>query len=266
MSTDYDRMVDLVADFATVGLSSSEEQLLSDLRAAGVTVDSEEFEFAAAALDRGFTTSADSDELPVHLRERIMTDARAFISQAQHPLRLAGTEADTSGTPDVIVMRRNGILPWFAAAAAILLAAFAWWPASEPSIRDMVDGAPDEQVTRWANNDAGITGEVHWSPSLQNGYLTFTGLDVNDPESVQYQLWIFDAQRNPRFNAVDGGVFNIEQADGTVIVPINAKLGVADPALFAITTEPPGGVVKHDPELDPERFRIILTAEPDPVG
>ena len=26
------------------------------------------------------------------------------------------------------------------------------------------------------------------------------------------------------------------------------------------TTEPPGGVVKHNPERDPERYRIILTA------
>jgi hypothetical protein len=43
-------------------------------------------------------------------------------------------------------------------------------------------------------------------------------------------------------------------------VPVAATLEVFEPALFAVTTEPPGGVPKHDPELDPEQFRIILTA------
>jgi len=44
---------------------------------------------------------------------------------------------------------------------------------------------------------------------------------------------------------VDGGVFDITD-DGKVIVPIEAKLPVGAPTLFAITVERPGGVVVSD--------------------
>ena len=47
---------------------------------------------------------------------------------------------------------------------------------------------------------------------------------------------------------------------GDVIVPIRAKLQIGDRILFAVTTEPPGGVVKHNPDTAPQKFRIVLTA------
>jgi anti-sigma-K factor RskA len=61
---------------------------------------------------------------------------------------------------------------------------------------------------------------------------------------------------------VSGGVFDVARTD-EIIVPIDAGVKVFEPTLFAVTTEPPGGVVQHDPDLDREKYRIILTAPVD---
>ena len=84
---------------------------------------------------------------------------------------------------------------------------------------------------------------------MQQGYLRIVGLDVNNPAEQQYQLWIFDDGR-PDSDPVDGGVFDVSQ-EGEVIVPINAKLKVFQPSLFAITIEEPGGVVVSKQERVP---------------
>jgi hypothetical protein len=99
----------------------------------------------------------------------------------------------------------------------------------------------------------GVTGDVVWSPSAQRGYMTFHGLAVNDREKLQYQLWIFDKEQDARF-PIDGGVFDIDQESGDVVVPIAAKIGVVKPTLFAITIEKPGGVVVS------KRDRVVVTA------
>jgi hypothetical protein len=49
---------------------------------------------------------------------------------------------------------------------------------------------------------------------------------------------------------LDGGVFDIPTT-GEVIVPINAKLQVREPFMFAITIEKPGGVVVSSRERLP---------------
>ena len=65
----------------------------------------------------------------------------------------------------------------------------------------------------------------------------------NDPSQSQYQLWIFDGTREK--HPVDGGVFDVNEA-GEVVIPIDPKLPVGQPTLFAITVERPGGVVVSD--------------------
>ena len=40
-----------------------------------------------------------------------------------------------------------------------------------------------------------------------------------------------------------GGVFDIPHGASAVVIPIDARLAVDDPVLFAITREQPGGVV-----------------------
>ncbi|MEM9493444.1 MAG: hypothetical protein AAGC55_30125, partial [Myxococcota bacterium] len=85
------------------------------------------------------------------------------------------------------------------------------------------------------------------------------GLAANNVKRLQYQLWIFDPARDERY-PVDGGVFDIPDAADEVVVPIDAKLAVAAPNLFAITVEPPGGVVVSS------RERIVLLAQATPAG
>ncbi|MEM7229812.1 MAG: anti-sigma factor, partial [Planctomycetota bacterium] len=120
--------------------------------------------------------------------------------------------------------------------------------------------ATDVMNVSWSP-DGGMTGEVIWSNERQAGFIVIDGLDVNDPSDFQYQLWIFDdaLAAYSENTAIDGGVFDVT-ADGRVVIPISAKLEVKDPTLFAITSEPPGGVVKHNPERDPERYRIVAVA------
>lgn len=87
--------------------------------------------------------------------------------------------------------------------------------------------------------------------------MTFRGLAANDKAKEQYQLWIFDGERDEKF-PVDGGVFDVGAAqagpNGEVIVPIIAKVAVGKPTLFAVTVEKPGGVVVS------KRERIAVTA------
>lgn len=103
-----------------------------------------------------------------------------------------------------------------------------------------------------------IAGRVRWADSADAGEIRLTGVEPNDPDQFQYQLWIFDATRRqgdfPGANGllsqypVDGGVFNVS-GDGEVIIPVEAKLPVGKAALFAVTKEPPGGVVVSDREI-----------------
>ncbi len=119
---------------------------------------------------------------------------------------------------------------------------------------------PDSVSWAWATTDdptaAGASGDVVWNSENQEGYMRFRGLAANDPGEQQYQLWIFDANRDDRF-PVDGGVFDVPAGTGEVIVPIRAKLPVDQPALFAVTVERPGGVVVSS------RERIAVLAQPE---
>jgi anti-sigma-K factor RskA len=73
--------------------------------------------------------------------------------------------------------------------------------------------------------------------------MTIRGLPKNDPFKEQYQLWIIDPSRDDE--PIDGGVFDIS-ADAESVIPINAKLMVGNPKVFAVTVEKPGGVVVSD--------------------
>ncbi len=87
-------------------------------------------------------------------------------------------------------------------------------------------------------------GDLVWSNEAQTGFMRLTGVPVNDPKQAQYQLWIFDKDRDDKF-PVDGGVFDVVN-ENEVIVPINPKLKINGPVLFAVTREKPGGVVVSD--------------------
>jgi len=127
---------------------------------------------------------------------------------------------------------------------------------------ELLASAKDATTLAWTAtpdpNATGASGDVVWSASAQRGYMRFKGLAVNDAKQIQYQLWIFDKNRDQAF-PVDGGVFDVSST-GEVIVPISAKLRVDEPVLFAVTIEAPGGVVVS------KRERIVVTAAPPKTG
>ena len=130
-----------------------------------------------------------------------------------------------------------------------------------PAFRE-VAARPAAMTVPLAAGDNAV-GELVWDSATQAGVMRFTGLDANDPSREQYQLWIFDASRGEFTESpleiehpVDGGVFNIPEGRSVVEVPINAKIPVGEPVLFAVTVEPPGGVVVSD------RSRIAAAGVP----
>jgi hypothetical protein len=141
---------------------------------------------------------------------------------------------------------------WVAAAAATVVAILGWMRVPGPvdplaaslALQAEVDAAPDHLVLPWKPTEdpdgRNVSGELHWSTALQKGYMRFRGLPANDPAQKQYQLWIFDKPRGSE-HPVDGGVFDVVANE--VVVPIDAKIRVAEPELFAVTAESPGGVV-----------------------
>jgi hypothetical protein len=119
---------------------------------------------------------------------------------------------------------------------------------------------PGTRVLPWSVTDdpaaQGAEGAVLWNDAEQAGLMRFRGLAANDPATTQYQLWIFDAERDDRF-PIDGGVFDVLPGDVETLVPIKARLPVGQPVLFAITVEAAGGVVVSS------RERIALVAQPE---
>jgi len=165
----------------------------------------------------------------------------------------------------------GGRVGWFAAAASVLIAIAGWWPrlqSGDPMVEAPIASTLEQErqellaqqgVLRrtWQTTQdpaaSGVTGDVVWDQRTQNGYLRFRGLQANNSDELQYQLWIFDGSRDERY-PIDGGVFDIPPGQREVIIPITAKLQVRNPAAFAVTIERPGGSVVSS------RDRIVVLA------
>jgi anti-sigma-K factor RskA len=185
----------------------------------------------------------------------------------------AGAAVLPFGNPPGLPRQRTGwrwlgVGGWLVAAASLLFAAGLWWHLrpnmSDPEKqREALLAKRDPQGSDviqidWARTDdlaaKNASGDVVWSKSAQKGFVRFRGLAANAPGDYQYQLWIFDADRDERY-PVDGGVFDIPPTGGDVIVPITPKLRVGRPMLFAVTIEKAGGVVVST------RERVTLVAK-----
>lgn len=254
-------LVDLLVKQVTEGLTPAEQRALEAMDSAVAGDYARDLERAAAAVVLAGTPAA--EPLPAALRARIEGEAQSFVGYAtvvKLPTR-ASSRGASSG--------------WWAAAACLVLAALGWLhspqsnapvavvhvptapavipppivPAAPPTPaeeRAALLAQPDSlKINLGATKDpaaAGLSGDVVWNPATQRGFLRFVGLKPNDPRAHQYQLWIFDAQRDQRY-PVDGGVFDVPANLAEVLVPIRAALPVRAAKAFAVTIEKPGGVV-----------------------
>ena len=255
---------ELLAFRAVEGLGEAESRELADLIAETPDLDDGGFEKAAAACHLALL--GPEEPMPEAVRRKLDHEAAIFQGKVlPMPRRDSAPPAAAAASPAA----RAGWTPWLAAAACLLLALVGWWPRlmappapPEPPIVERPgptpEQAPDALDLPWqATEDpaaTGAAGAVVWSSVQQAGVMRISGLEANDPSVSQYQLWIFDKGRDERY-PVDGGVFDVPAGATEVRVPIDAKIAVSEPYLFAITVEKPGGVVVSD------RERIVLVAQ-----
>lgn len=264
-----ERWEELVADDALVGLSPEERAEFATLVDAEVVLAETPFfehaagEIAAAA----FAAQDDKERMPAALEARVLARIAGILprvstkpSPTDNAIRLPVSSPQT---------RRSRAIPWLLAAAAIVIAIVGWTRA--PRVVTRVPEAPSAERERAEllaiagtiksdfshTNDPSAknaTGDVLWHSGRQRGFMRIQGLAPNNRATEQYQLWIFDTERDDAY-PVDGGVFDVTPNErGEVIIPIEAKLPVRKAKLFAITVEKPGGVVVS------KRERIVLTA------
>ncbi|GAC1300969.1 MAG: hypothetical protein NVSMB15_11090 [Steroidobacteraceae bacterium] len=257
-------MVDLLIKQVTDGLSPAEQRALDVLDSSVASADLRGYERAAAAIT--LAGSAHGQPLPAGLAERIARQAERHFGVVDS----AAARKPAKPTP---AASRSGLYGWFAAAACLVLALFAWNRPAPPGQSAVVTPPPpavtpplvqppaaptaaDERAALLAKSEAlkipfgatkdpaaaGVRGDVVWDPATQRGFLHFVGLAPNDPAVHQYQLWIFDGGRDKRY-PVDGGVFDIPANEAEVVIPIHAALPVLSAKAFAVTVEKPGGVV-----------------------
>jgi hypothetical protein len=267
-----DRLIDLIIQRSTSGLSESEQQELGSLMTdPEIQREGDYYDLTAAALDLSFRSQID-ESMPPEVRERVLIDAGKFFSNpGDH------ASADLAGNRMVELPKTQSKVSRFSRREAIGLAVMAamliimvrgWNPfaqpvvtASGPSVEQRLEqfelsNPVDLVQTKWQPiHDMDASGRVVWSDACQEGYMVFDGLDVNDPSKEQYQLWIFDTDKQQAY-PIDGGVFDIVST-GESVVPIKAHVPVLRAVQFAITIEPPGGVTVS------KRERIPLLASLD---
>jgi Anti-sigma-K factor rskA len=264
-------MGDLLIKQVTEGLSSAEQRALDVLDSAVASAHLRDFERAAAAIT--LAAGAHPEPLPADLAERLARQAENHLAEVAGAGGAEMPAVPAAARPAARVPERaasrSGVYGWFAAAACLMLALFAWNRSSPPvqvateplkvlpppvkpaaptpaeERAALLARAESMKITLGATKDpaaAGVSGDVVWDPVTQHGFLHFVGLAANDPGLRQYQLWIFDGGRDQRY-PVDGGVFDIPADATEAVIPIHAALPVLSAKAFAVTIEKPGGVV-----------------------
>lgn len=264
-----ERLLDLLADRALFELGPEDENELENLLEIFPEYrEDDSFSLTAAAITlAGMETR---EEMPDGLKALVLNGANDYFEAVEEDAaRPAGLSEVRS---NVVEFKPRGFswnwLGWAAAAAACIALAINIWmtrtsPAPDlgsippvmeekltmPQMRQrLMDTSPDMTKASWTAGNMPemkeVGGDIVWSDAKQAGYMRFTGLPANDGTKETYQLWIFDETQDAR-TPIDGGVFNVN-ANGEVIIPINAKLKARNPKMFAITIEKPGGVVVSD--------------------
>lgn len=280
-----EKMLDLLTEQALCGLGEQEQKELNDLtKSFPEWQDDETLSLAAAALATSFVRR--DEQLPAHLSVKVLAESERYFakSESEHKVldfkssRAAGKFAENRSGAGAARPAKVSFWNWagwaVAAAACVVLAVNVWTtrngstsgnnvavnppaqttPAPLPSLAEQraqfLATAPDAVQTTWTDYNPkqprGVVGDVVWSNALQKGFLRFRNIPANDKARETYQLWIFDAAQSAK-TPIDGGVFDVD-ANGDVIVPIDAKIKVQKPTMFAVTAEKPGGVVVSERE------------------
>lgn len=261
---------DLLIQRSLEGLNDIESQELESLLKEFPEMDTAAFDRSVAAVT--VANLPGSEAMPAHLCASIEAEGIRFVAARQAARALQSTSRPDNVTPIETAHRtaaatrgpRQTLIPWILAAASITFAAFTWWSlvATPPEVNyveqrsALIDSGA--LIREWATTEdpvaAGASGDIVWDNVRQEGYMRFNMLTANDPDQYQYQLWIFDSERDERY-PVDGGVFDVPAGSTEIIVPINPSIPVSNAILFAVTVERPGGVVVSS------RERIALLAE-----
>ena len=226
-SPESDRLLELLADQALFGLPTEEEKELEILLAKHPEVDRESVELLTAQLETG-GLAVDNGRMeiaamPAGLADRIRADfpgAGRSESFSNSSLRTTGESAqaglETNSLPPEQT-NTNSVSPpahrssnpvsllfavsgWITAAVLFVALVFpeAFSPvqtAEQLRANLLTSSAPLFQKDWTTTEDvsaAKATGDIVWNQTGQQGFMTFRGLEVNDPNRSQYQLWIFD--------------------------------------------------------------------------
>ena len=268
-----DRLLALLADRATQGLSAQHAGELRDLLEAFPELDEEVLDRTAAQIDVALTPE-EPKALPPGLRRTLLADLDAAFA-APEPEEPAEEPAELLPEADLLVPaeapaeprpagagrvfgRLRPWLPhagWAVAALALLLALSG--PRGDPPPATLA-GAGDVRLMAWLiSPDAEgrrAEGELLWSAQRQAGVARLRGLAPNDPARGRYQLWIVDAGRGRR--AVPSGLFDVPAGARTVEAPMVPALPIERPARFVITLEEPGGTLTTSFERSVAEVRV----------
>ncbi|MEP6901996.1 MAG: anti-sigma factor [Actinomycetota bacterium] len=263
-----DKMLELLSDKAVFGLSEAEFAELRELEKNFPEFRDESLELSAAAI--GMMNLDTSEPMPAHLQTKIAADAEQFFAARNELASHAEPQAEKEEFQKTFAFEpKSSIWQWLgwaiAGLACIALAINIWitrpnqtqiadvkptptiTPKPELTLTEqreqLLASAKDAVQTTWGDFDPkkpkNVQGDVVWSNSAQKGFVRFRNLPVNDKNKETYQLWIFDDnQKQP----IDGGIFDANE-NGEIIIPLDAKLKVQKPKMFAVTAEKPGGVV-----------------------
>lgn len=275
-------MLDLLVAHATGTISEDEQARLDSMRAELDPGELESFEQAAAACALAMIAP---EPMPAGLRGRCAQSmVRTMQEQTQTSEGTPSPPEPPAAPPSEAPPRPIRFTPpetpgrsgsgatrgWLVAAAVGLIAVIGWWRPGptgvQPSMIDarnalLLQGGQKCEWSPWGEDAslAQVGGWVVWDSARQEGYMTFEGLEPNNPQQMRYQLWIVDLERGEALAVppIDGGLFDMPESDGEVIVPIRAAIPVGKAAAFAVTREAPEGAVVS--ERRPDQLVVIAS-------
>lgn len=264
---DKEKMLELLSDKAFAGglLGEAELAELAKLEESFPELKSDDsFELTAASVS--LTNLDVSEPMPEHLQAKILADADKYFAAQSKTAKVSADDTEEDYQKTFVLERAvksSSIRHWLgwavAGLACLALAVNVYVTRTNPPVervyqmltptptpsfpeqRERLLASADVIKTALTNpkNPNEVVGEIVWSDAQQKGFLSLRGVPANDKTKEQYQLWIVAANQNPK-TPVDGGVFDV--SGNEIIIPIDAKVKVQKPTLFAITAEKPGGV------------------------